>query len=942
MRPWREIAIPHDDVLNGTSTQAEFAADLNSVASGTASAEYQDAKTFYSRTYITEGMSLLLKNVIMRLNGKGGEPVIQLKTSFGGGKTHSMIAVYHLAKHSYPLNELQGIPSLLDTLEFNDVPQAYVAVIDGNKFAPGQPWQRGKYRIQTLWGELAWQLGGEEGYKLLEESDKNRTSPGKDILVSLFTKYSPCVILVDELLAFIRQLIGNDTLPAGTFNTNISFIQALTESCKIVPNCIMLASLPESASELGTDDAKQALDALEKYFGRVQAIWKPVATEESFEIVRRRLFKSITDENAKKEVCRAFFDMYRKENMSFPSETQESAYLERLERAYPIHPQLFDCLYEEWATLDKFQKTRGALKLLSTVIAALWKQGNADYFIMPSSLPLSDGKVSTELCSVLNENGWEQVISKDIDGDNSESSKIDTADTRIGAYQCAKKVSRAIFMKTAPVSSGQTVKGVASDDILLCCMQPGQVAAYYSDALGKIADKLHYLNISGSGEGADKRYYRFVTTANMRKELEDRVNRIKDLDPKLLDLLKDGLKKLSNIRSLFEYVHPFSESSEIPDDENLRLVFLNPNQYYSSTEEIRYAQDAALDCTNHFGSSLRVHQNRLLFVAPDGKLVATVENTAKKCIAWESIIDDASNGRINLDIYNLKSAKSDFETQKKVLESQIQSCWKHLLVPSQEAGGNTVEIEHAVVNTRDDFIRSLETECLENEFVIEKWGPVHLKNLLENIYWKNSQEPLTLKKLWEDSTKYIYFERLKNKNVLYETVRQASLSADYFGIADGADANGKLMGLSLGRQFDFPTDDTLLVPLEIAMAQLNAQNQAQTQKTPAPPSSFGSSSKTSQTSSAMPEQKDGGQATDSAPKKNTQFYTEQKIPFGELVVKANKIYDEIISVLNQSPDVELDVRLSIEAKFPNGADSSIVRAVNENLKALNLDSGEWS
>ena len=376
LRAWREIAIPHDDVLNGTSTQSEFAADLNSVASGKASVEYQDAEIFYSRTFITEGMSLLLKNVIMRLNGKGGEPVIQLKTSFGGGKTHSMIAVYHLARRSCPLDNLQGVSALLDILGFNDIPLANVAVIDGNSLSPGQSWTRGKYQIQTLWGELAWQLGGEEGYKLLEESDKNRTSPGKDLLASIFTNYGPCVILVDELLAYIRQLIGDDKLSAGTFNSNISFIQALTEACKIVPNCILLASLPESETEVGNDDAKAALVALEKYFGRVQAIWKPVGTEESFEIVRRRLFKEITDEKAKKEVCRAFFDMYRAENKMIPSETQESTYLERLEYAYPIHPQLFDCLYEEWATLEKFQKTRGTLKLLSTVIATLWKQNN--------------------------------------------------------------------------------------------------------------------------------------------------------------------------------------------------------------------------------------------------------------------------------------------------------------------------------------------------------------------------------------------------------------------------------------------------------------------------------------------------------------------------------------------------------------------------------------
>lgn len=944
LRAWREIAIPHDDVLNGTSTQSEFAADLNSVASGKASVEYQDAEIFYSRTFITEGMSLLLKNVIMRLNGKGGEPVIQLKTSFGGGKTHSMIAVYHLARRSCPLDNLQGVSALLDILGFNDIPLANVAVIDGNSLSPGQSWTRGKYQIQTLWGELAWQLGGEEGYKLLEESDKNRTSPGKDLLTSIFTNYGPCVILVDELLAYIRQLIGDDKLSAGTFNSNISFIQALTEACKIVPNCILLASLPESETEVGNDDAKAALVALEKYFGRVQAIWKPVGTEESFEIVRRRLFKEITDEKAKKEVCRAFFDMYRAENKMIPSETQESTYLERLEYAYPIHPQLFDCLYEEWATLEKFQKTRGTLKLLSTVIATLWKQNNTDLFILPSSIPISDGKVSTELCTVLNGNGWEQVIAKDIDGDNSESSKIDMGDSRIGQYLCAKKVSRSIFMKTAPIANeirtntyaSQAVKGVASDYILLCCLQPGQNSALYIDAIKKIADKLHYLNINGNDEGINKRYYRFATTANMRKELEDRCNRIKDDDPKLLKLLKDILGKQSDVKTLFDYVHRFPDSSEIPDDEALRLVYLSPSQFYSSAENFKYAEKAASDYVKNCGSNLRIHQNRLIFVAPDSKTINAVEQAAKKCIAWESIIEDANNGRINLDLYNMTNAKRDFDDGKKALTSQVQNCWKHLIVPLQLLGEVDFTLEHISININELLIKSIETACKENEYVIQRWGPIHLDKLLKTVYWKNSNESVAVSKIWEDSTKYIYFARLQKRYVLDETITHASNSSDYFGLSDGIENNGKLMGVSIGKQVDFITNETLLVPLDVAKAAVENERIIQTPKTSTMSGSdiFGQPTSTIDSGSQMPE-------TVPVPKK-TRFYLNQKIQSGELLIKANKIYDEIISVLNQSPDVNLDVCISIDAYFADGADEKIVRDVSENLSALKMSQGEWS
>src|SRR6266568_4706608 len=150
LKPWREVAVPHPDVLEGTFQQSEFAADITAVRAGQATREYQDAAAFFQRTFITEGMRLLLIQVAQRLNSKGGEPVIQLQTAFGGGKTHTMLAVYHLAKRQCALSKLAGIPSVLDQAGITDVPQAHVAVIDGSAHAPGQPWKRGKQAIKTL------------------------------------------------------------------------------------------------------------------------------------------------------------------------------------------------------------------------------------------------------------------------------------------------------------------------------------------------------------------------------------------------------------------------------------------------------------------------------------------------------------------------------------------------------------------------------------------------------------------------------------------------------------------------------------------------------------------------------------------------------------------------------------------------------------------------
>ncbi|MDD3579028.1 MAG: DUF499 domain-containing protein, partial [Candidatus Cloacimonetes bacterium] len=378
IKAWRDIAIPHQDVLRGTFKQSEFAADLSQVHLGKASEEYQNPALFYQRTYITEGMRLLLTSVIQRLSGKGGEPVIQLQTAFGGGKTHTMLAVYHLAKGELAASELQGVPPIIDAAGVTELPKAKIVVIDGNQLSPGEVKKRGNISVNTLWGELAWQLGGAEAYELVKQSDLNGTSPGKELLIPLISKYAPCVILVDELVAYVRQFEPGKSLPGGTYDSNLSFMQALMESLKVVPNAIMLASLPESDKEAGSQLGINALAALKSYFGRVQAIWTPVATEEAFEIVKRRLFKEISDRNGMEETCRTFTDFYLDKKDSFPDEAQETRYYQRMLQAYPIHPEIFDRLYDDWSSLESFQRTRGVLKLMAKVIHKLWTDTNKD------------------------------------------------------------------------------------------------------------------------------------------------------------------------------------------------------------------------------------------------------------------------------------------------------------------------------------------------------------------------------------------------------------------------------------------------------------------------------------------------------------------------------------------------------------------------------------
>ena len=390
MKPWREVAKPHPDVLAGTFVQSDFAADISQVMDGSAPDEYRNPEAFYARTYVTEGMKQLLTTVVQRLNGRGGDPVIELKTNFGGGKTHTLLAVYHLANYEGGAANLPGMGNVLKAAQVEDVPHAKVAVIDGNALAPNQALKRGGLSLRTLWGNLAYQLLGPSGYAKVAESDAAGTSPGKTILDGLLKEAGPCVILLDELVAYYRQFSVEGKLTGGTYESNISFAQALTEAVKGVPQAILLVSLPSSDTEAAGSFGRQALETLEKTFGRVNAIWRPVSAEEGFEIVKRRLFEEITDTAAVEETCQAFAAYYHEKKDSLPGIVQEGTWPERMRQCYPIHPEVFIRLYEDWSTLQNFQKTRGVLQYMAIVINRLWKQGTDEPLIMPASIPLCD------------------------------------------------------------------------------------------------------------------------------------------------------------------------------------------------------------------------------------------------------------------------------------------------------------------------------------------------------------------------------------------------------------------------------------------------------------------------------------------------------------------------------------------------------------------------
>ena len=938
MKPWREIIVPHPDVLNGTFQQSEFAADLTAVRTGKATPEYGDAQAFYERTFITEGMGRLLTQVSQRLNGKGGEPVIQLQTAFGGGKTHTLLAVYHLASRKCPLGDLAGIPALLDQVGLMDVPQAQIAVLDGTAHGPGQPWKDGKQTIRTLWGEMAWQLGKAEGFALVQEADANGTSPGKDVLCTLLTRFAPCVVLLDELVVYIRQFVESQPLSGGTYDSNLSFIQSLTEAAKLVPNVAVLASLPESDSQAGGPRGVAVLKALEAVFNRVQALWKTVAPEEAFEIVRRRLFEQIRDPKARDQVCRAFADAYLAEGAKLPQETQEARYFDRMMQSYPIHPEVFSQLYEEWTTIDGFQRTRGVLKLMAKVIYRLWQDNNKDLMILPGSLPLYDGSARNELIYYLGP-GWDPVMDRDVDGERAETTMLDNKETRFGSVQAARRVARTVFLSSAPssVNAKPGTRGIDRGRVLLGCIQPGQTSSLYSDALNRLADQLHYLNSSGDRTQDATRYW-FDTRANLRREMEERKKRFEEKN-EVRGQMAEVVKKLAAGATFFDGAHIFIPHSDVPDDGALRLVVLAPEQFYSR-EEPRLAFDGILDYVRNNGTKPRYRGNRLIFVAPDHGALARLRDCIRVALAWNSIVEDVAAMRLVLDNLQAEQAKKELKSAEDVLPRVTRECYKWLLCPSQDNPTGKTTVETFPLNTSGAALGpEIERVCIDNELVIATWSPIHLRTKLKELYWKADKPAVKAADFWEDTLRYLYLPRLKDRGVLAQAIVKGAGTHDFFGTAYGQSGE-KFEGFKFG-DANVQLDDTLLLidpdaakAYEIAHppivpSALTPPSPLQPRPTPPGPVAPGSTPPGPTSPGTTP-----------TPKPKT-FYGSADVTPATAKVRLVQIAEEIIAVLSSDPNAIVKVTVEISAEFPEGASDQVKRAVSENASSLGFKNKTW-
>ena len=812
LKPWREVIPPNLELTQGTFEEAELAADLQQVYDGRASAtSYGNPVSFFKQTHLTAGLRSLLVNALRRLAGKDGAPVIQTKTGFGGGKTHSLIALYHIANSIDALANLPAdgdsastraeIHSIMQEAGWDSTRNIHpkVAVLEGTYLSPtdaevtkanGEP-------LNTLWGVMAYQLGGQAAYNLIGEAARRQDSaPLGAQLDRLFDHIGPCVILIDELVAYMTNL--SDDLLA----VNYTFIQALTQAARRAKNVVIVATLPKSQREAGGIKGETILATLEDRMGRIESIWKPLETGEAFEVVRRRLFGNQINETERDRTCEAFVAMYNKNKKAFPEGVHEQRYLDRMKACYPIHPEIFEQLHD-WSTIHEFQRTRGVLRLMANCISRLYRT-DASPLIMPGNLPLDDPNFSSEFDKIL-AGQWDPVFAE-ADSNGGRADLIDQQRSSFSEYGgAARRIARTVFLGSRPSGS---IRGINANRIHLGVAQPGQRITTYTEALTEMRGSLYYFYAD------DNRYY-FHTEENLNKVAIDRANEMSDseLHECIISEVTEAVR-----RHRSKVVICPENLDAISDKDELRLVILPPDKLLPSrAAETDEATPAALRILKHRVSGERMYRNTLLFLASKTDDMRDLKGYTREYLAWRSITQGERRIQ-NLKDERLKQAQASLRKAGEAIRRTIPKVYRFAIAPAQldpQHTEFTMSPEQTKATENGDIVGSAFDTFKAREALIDYETPETLNARLTEYIWSDNNH-IGIQKVWEMMTQYVYMPRLENRDVLTAAI-QEGVENGTFGYAERYDTEQqRYPGLSFRQKIHTLNPDGLIVKSEVA------------------------------------------------------------------------------------------------------------------------------
>jgi hypothetical protein len=727
LKPWYKVVTPREDLRDGKPLDAsEFAVHLDQVREGKAPVDYQKPERFFERTYLTKNLASLASEVIRRLSGEKTETnaIFNLSTQFGGGKTHALTLLYHLAKLGPAANKLTGVSQLLARAGISGVPKSEAAVFVGTEFdsISGRGGKDGTPLRKTPWGEIAWQLGGEKAFAVVAEHDKKGEAPGGEVIRKFLPKDKPSLILMDELMNYVsRNRRGG--LGAQLYN----FLQNLSEVARSTDNVVLAVSIPASELEMTAEDQSD-FERFKKVLDRLGKAIVMSSDAETSEIIRRRLFewdeRAVTSEGKVMlpkealETCVEYADWVVEHRQQLPSQFNVDGAREAFMATYPFHPAVISVFERKWQALPRFQQTRGVLRLLALWVSRAYQEGfkgaHKDAMIGLGTAPLDDAMFRSATFEQLGETKLEGAVTTDICGKrDSHATRLDAEATEtIKNARLHRKAITAIFFES---NGGQTKTDATVPEIRFAVAEPGLDIGNVETALEALTEGCYYLAV-------ERNRYHFSLKENLNKRFADRRATIPPAQVE--ELIRDEIQKIFSAGSGLERIYFAEKTIQIADRPTVTLVVLSPDQ---SLQDEKATASFVESMIREYGTSSRTFKSAVIFCVPESP--DTLCEDARKVLAWEAIEDDD----LKLDETQVHQLAENIKKARRDLKETIWRTYKNLMLLGKDNTIKRVDLGLVHSSAATDLVSlivsrlnsdgDLETKGISPSFLIRNWPP---------------------------------------------------------------------------------------------------------------------------------------------------------------------------------------------------------------------------
>lgn len=728
IKPWYKVITPREDLRDDRPLDAaEFAVHLDQIRDGRAREDYQDPERFFQRTYLTKNLKGIAVEAVRRLSGEVTETsaIFNLATQFGGGKTHALTLLYHLATNGNVASQWQGVASIIQEAHVKTIPQAATAVFVGTEFdvISGRGGDDGTPLRRTPWGEIAYQLGGEEAFNIVAEHDRQITAPAGDV-IERFLPETPSLILMDELMNYVSR--GRRS---GVSAQLYNFLHSLCEVTRGRTNVVLVVSVPASELEMTVEDHSD----YERFKKVLDRLGKPVlisAESETSEIIRRRLFEWDDLPSDARQTVNEYANWALDHRQQIPAWFPVDQAREEFASTYPFHPMVLSVFERKWQTLPRFQRTRGVLRLLALWVSRAYAEGyqgaHRDALIGLGTAPLDDPFFRAAILEQIGaDDKLEGVITTDICGQNdAHATRLDQAAVdSIKQARLHRKAATSIFFESNGGQGGGAQKATATvPEIRLAIADPDIDVGNVETVLESLSSSCYYLSI-------EQNKYRFGLSANLNKLLADRRANIKQ--PEIEKRVKEEIQKVFAMGTGTDRVYFPNKTSDISDRPVLSFVILPPEKSMADVQNTSAWVDTA---TRENGNSARKYKSGLIWCVASTS--ADLEEEARRFLAWEALQDEVVKGELWIEDKQCAQLSQNLTMAQRDLKEAVWRSYKHLLLLGKDNKIRTIDLglihSSAASNIMELIISRLRQadELLDSvspNFLLRNWPPAFVE-----------------------------------------------------------------------------------------------------------------------------------------------------------------------------------------------------------------------